>query len=55
MQRSRLGQLALASAAVLAATLATPAIAATDSDIPTFSEFQSQTFQRHGQAVHRQR
>ncbi|WP_107767707.1 M57 family metalloprotease [Nocardioides terrigena] len=44
MQRSRLGQLALASAAVLAATLATPAIAATDSDIPSFSEFQSQTF-----------
>ncbi len=43
MQRSRLGQLALASAAVLAATLATPAIAATDSDIPTFTEFQSQT------------
>ncbi|WP_457207897.1 M57 family metalloprotease [Nocardioides sp. P5_C9_2] len=47
MQRSRLGQLALASAAVLAATLtsvATPALAATDSDIPTFSEFHSQTF-----------
>jgi hypothetical protein len=44
MQRSRLGQFALASAAVLATTLASPAIAATDSDIPSFSEFQSQTF-----------
>lgn len=44
MQRSRLGQFALASAAVLATTLASPAIAATDSDIPSFSEFHSQTF-----------
>ncbi|WP_310526537.1 M57 family metalloprotease, partial [Nocardioides sp.] len=44
MQRNRLGQLALASAAVLAATLATPAIAATDGDIPTFSQFHAQTY-----------
>ena len=46
MQRSRLGQLALASAAVLAATMTagTPAVAATDSDIPTFSQFHAQTF-----------
>ena len=44
MQRNRLGQFALASAAVLAVTLATPAIAATDGDIPSFSEFQSQTY-----------
>jgi hypothetical protein len=48
MQRSRLGQFALASVAVLATTMstsmATPAIAATDSDIPSFSEFHSQTF-----------
>jgi hypothetical protein len=46
MQRSRLGQLALASAAVLAATMTagTPAVAATDSDIPTFSQFHAQTY-----------
>jgi hypothetical protein len=44
MQRNRLGQLALASVAVLAVTFASPAIAATDGDIPSFSEFQSQTY-----------
>ncbi|MEO5663888.1 MAG: M57 family metalloprotease [Nocardioides sp.] len=45
MQRNRLGQLALASAALLAASVAAaPAIAATESDIPSFSQFQSQTF-----------
>ncbi len=44
MQRNRLGQLALASAAILAASVAAPAIAATESDIPSFSEFHSQTY-----------
>lgn len=48
MQRNRLGQLALASAALLTASLAAaagaPAVAATESDIPSFSEFQSQTY-----------
>ncbi len=44
MKRSRLEQFALASAAVLATTLATPAVASTDGDIPSFTEFQSQTY-----------
>jgi Dual-action HEIGH metallo-peptidase len=44
MQRTRLGQIALASAALLATTLAAPAIAATESDIPSFTEFHSQTY-----------
>ena len=44
MQRSRLGAIALSSAALLGAALASPALAATDSEIPTFSEFHASTF-----------
>ncbi|MBD3922996.1 matrixin family metalloprotease [Nocardioides cavernae] len=44
MQRSRLGVIALSSAALLGAALASPALAATDSEIPTFQEFHASTF-----------
>ena len=44
MQRSRLGAIALSSAALLGAALASPALAATDSEIPTFQEFHASTF-----------
>ena len=44
MQRSRLGAIALGTAALLGAALASPALAATDSEIPTFSEFHASTF-----------
>ena len=40
MKRSRLGAIALSSAALLGAALASPALAATDSEIPTFQQFQ---------------
>ena len=45
MQRSRLGAIALSSAALLGAALASPALAATDSEIPTFTEFHASTYQ----------
>ena len=45
MQRSRLGAIALSSAALLGAALASPALAATDSEIPTFQQFHASTFQ----------
>jgi hypothetical protein len=44
MQRSRLGAIALSSAALLGAALASPALAATDSEIPTFQEFHASSF-----------
>ena len=44
MKRSRLGAIALSSAALLGAALASPALAATDSEIPTFQEFHASTF-----------
>ena len=44
MQRSRLGAIALSSAALLGAALASPAMAMTDSEIPTFQEFHASTF-----------
>ena len=44
MKRSRLGAIALSSAALLGAALASPALATTDSEIPTFQQFQSSTF-----------
>ena len=44
MQRSRLGAIALSSAALLGAALASPAMAMTDSEIPTFQEFQSSSY-----------
>lgn len=44
MQRSRLGALALGTSALLGAALASPALAATDSEIPTFSQFQASAF-----------
>ena len=44
MQRTRLGAIALSSAALLGAALASPALAATDSEIPTFQEFQSSSY-----------
>ncbi len=45
MQRTRLGAIALGATALLGATLASPALAATDSEIPTFQEFHASTFQ----------
>lgn len=44
MQRSRLGAIALSSAALLGAALASPALAATESEIPSFQEFQSSSY-----------
>ena len=44
MQRSRLGAIALSSAALLGAALASPALAATDSEIPSFQEFHASTY-----------
>ena len=44
MQRSRLGAIALGATALLGATLASPALAATDSEIPTFTEFHASTY-----------
>jgi hypothetical protein len=44
MQRSRLGAIALGTSALLGAALASPALAATDSEIPTFQEFHASTF-----------
>src|SRR5687768_4623348 len=44
MQRSRLGAIALSSAALLGTVLASPAVAMTDSEIPTFQEFQSSSY-----------
>jgi hypothetical protein len=44
MQRTRLGAIALGATALLGATLATPALAATDSEIPTFQQFHASTF-----------
>ena len=44
MQRSRLGAIALGTSALLGAALASPALAATDSDIPSFQEFHASTF-----------
>ena len=45
MQRSRLGAIALGATALLGTTLASPALAATDSEIPTFSQFRSTAYQ----------
>ena len=45
MQRSRLGAIALGATALLGTALASPALAATDSEIPTFTEFHSTTYQ----------
>ncbi|CAA9376408.1 MAG: Bacterial leucyl aminopeptidase [uncultured Nocardioides sp.] len=45
MKRSRLGQFALTSAAVLATTVAAPANASTEGDIPSFSEFHASAYQ----------
>ena len=45
MQRSRLGAIALGTSALLGAALASPALAATDSEIPSFQEFHASTFQ----------
>ena len=45
MQRSRLGAIALGTSALLGAALASPALAATDSEIPTFTEFHASTYQ----------
>jgi hypothetical protein len=44
MQRSRLGAIALGTSALLGAALASPALAATDSEIPTFQEFHASTY-----------
>ena len=44
MQRSRLGAIALGTSALLGAALASPALAATDSDIPSFQEFHASTY-----------
>lgn len=44
MQRTRLGAIALGATALLGSALATPALAATDSEIPTFQQFASSTF-----------
>ena len=44
MQRSRLGAIALSSAALLGAALASPALAATESEIPSFQEFHASSF-----------
>ncbi len=45
MQRSRLGAIALGATALLGTSLASPAVAATDSEIPTFSQFRSTAYQ----------
>lgn len=46
MKRSRLGSLAIASSAVVAAAMAVPAMAATPSgEVPTYQEFKASTFQ----------
>jgi len=45
MQRTRLGAIALGATALLGAALASPAMAATDSEIPTFSQFQATAYQ----------
>lgn len=45
MQRSRLGALALGTSALLGAALASPAVAATDSEIPTFTQFHASAYQ----------
>ncbi|MCD6639843.1 MAG: hypothetical protein LT071_08010, partial [Nocardioides sp.] len=46
MKRSRLGSLAIASSAVVAAAMAVPAMAATTSgEVPTYQEFKASTFQ----------
>ena len=44
MQRSRLGAIALGTSALLGAALASPALAATDSEVPTFQQFHSSTY-----------
>ena len=44
MQRSRLGAIALSSAALLGAAFASPAQAMTDSEIPTFQEFHASSY-----------
>jgi hypothetical protein len=44
MQRSRLGAIALSSAALLGAALASPALAATETEIPSFQEFHASSF-----------
>ena len=44
MQSSRLGTIALGASALLGTALAAPSVAATDSDIPTFSEFHASTY-----------
>ena len=44
MQRSRLGAIALGTTALLGAALASPALATTDSEIPTFQEFHASTY-----------
>ena len=45
MQRTRLGAIALGATALLGTTLVPPAVAATDSEIPTFSQFQATAYQ----------
>lgn len=44
MQRTRLGAIALGATALLGTALAPSAVAGTDSEIPTFQQFQSSTF-----------
>lgn len=44
MQRSRLGTIALGTTALLGAALASPALAATDTEIPSYQEFHASTF-----------
>ena len=44
MQRSRLGAIALGTSALLGTALASPALAGTDSEIPTFQQFHASTF-----------
>jgi len=45
MQRSRLGAIALGTSALLGAALASPALAATDTEIPSFTEYQKTAYQ----------
>ena len=45
MQRSRLGAIALGTSALLGAALASPALATTDSEIPTFSQYHASAYQ----------
>ena len=45
MQRTRLGAIALGATALLGTALVPPAVAATDSEIPTFSQFQATAYQ----------